>query len=269
MMRLAANLSLMFTEVPLLERFQAAKNAGFEVVEIQFPYVESIADLVAAKSAAGVEVCLINVPADDLMVGGEGLAAVPEKQAQFVQALSLCAEYANALQVKMVNVLPGRCLDNARKAQYRDTLISNLSKAATFFAEHDILVTFEAVNTRDMPNFIIHNTQQMLDVMNEVAHDNLKMQFDVYHMQIMDGQVSNSIQQYGHLIGHIQFADLPGRGEPFTGELSFANIFANIRDSAYHGYVAAEYKPTVVTQNSLGWMKQLDIAWLAGTARVK
>lgn len=268
-MRLVANLSLMFTEVPLLERFQAAKDAGFDVVEIQFPYVESIEDLVVAKNAAEVEVCLINVPADDLMVGGEGLAAVPEKQAQFEHALTLCCQYAKALEVKLVNVLPGRCVNHSRAVQYRNTLIQNLRKAAKLFAQHDILVTFEAVNIRDMPNFIIHSSQQMLDVISEVAHDNLKMQFDVYHMQIMDGQVDECIKQHGHLIGHIQFADVPGRGEPFTGQLNFAKIFADIRDSDYRGYLAAEYKPTVATKDSLSWMQQLDLAWLATQANVK
>lgn len=268
-MRLAANLSLMFTEVPLLERFQAAKDAGFHVVEIQFPYVESIDDLVAAKNAAEVEVCLINVPADDLMVGGEGLAAVPEKQAQFADALTLCCQYAQALEVRLVNVLPGRCVDHSRAAQYRATLIDNLGKAAKFFAKHDILVTFEAVNTRDMPDFLIHSSQQMLEVISDVDHENLKMQFDVYHMQIMDGHVDQCIKQYGHLIGHIQFADLPGRGEPFTGKLNFHQIFDDIRHSDYRGYVAAEYKPTVTTKDSLGWMKQLDLAWLSTQAKLK
>lgn len=258
-MRFAANLSLMFTEVPLLERFQAAKEAGFDVVEIQFPYVESIEALVAAKNAADVEVCLINVPADDLMTGGEGLAAVPEKQAQFQSAMELCAQYAKALGVKLVNVLPGRCHDKSRKDEYRATLIANLKTAAPFFAQRDILVTFEAVNTGDMPNFIIHNTQQMLEVMSEVAHENLKMQFDIYHMQIMDGQVRDSIKQYGDLIGHIQFADLPGRGEPSTGELDFTSIFTAIANSDYQGYVAAEYKPSVATKDSLAWMKQLGL----------
>lgn len=259
-MKLAANLSLMFTEVPLLERFQAAKDGGFDVVEIQFPYVETIDNLVSAKNIAGVEVCLINVPADDLMEGGEGLASVPEKVLQFDEALKLCKQYAKALGVKRVNVLPGRCLQQGRAANYRKTLIENLRKAANLFEKEGVEVTFEAVNTIDMPNFIIHNCQQMVDIINEVDHKNLKMQFDIYHMQIMDGQVSESIKNYHQLIGHIQFADVPGRGEPFTGELNFATIFQDILDSNYQGYIAAEYRPTVATQNSLAWMNQLGLS---------
>ncbi len=268
-MRLAANLSLMFTEVPLLERFELAANAGFKTVEIQFPYHEKIEDLVAAKQAANVEVCLINVPAGDLMVGGEGLACVPGEEEEFGKALRLCYKYAKALNVKLVNVLPGRCLDASKEGEYLNVLIHNLHKAAAAFAKYDILVTFEAVNTKDMPHFLIHSTQQMLDVITDVDHDNLKMQFDVYHMQIMDGHVDEALQHYGHLIGHIQFADVPGRGEPLSGNLNFHSIFEDIKYSHYHGYVAAEYKPTKKTEDTLRWMQDMDLKWLDEKAVLK
>jgi len=268
-MRLAANISLMFTELPLLERFQAAKNAGFHVVEIQFPYKEKIKDLVAAKEAAQVEVCLINVPAGDLMVGGEGLACVPGAEDEFKKALNICYKYAKALDVKLVNVLPGRCLEPANEYDYLETLKHNLSKAASAFGKHDILVTFEAINTRDMPGFLVHSTQQMLDIITDVDHDNLKMQFDIYHMQLMDGHVDECIEHYGHLIGHIQFSDVPGRGEPGTGNLNFIHIFEDIHRSHYHGYVAAEYKPTGNTLDSLQWMQEHDLTWLETKAVLK
>lgn len=268
-MRLAANLSLLFTEVPLLERFQAAKDAGFSVVEIQFPYEESIEDLKQAKDSAGVEVCLINVPAGDLMSGGEGLASVPEKRDEFDQALKQCYAYAKALDVKLVNVLPGRCLDENRREEYLKTLKTNLKKAAHAFSPHHILVTFEAINTRDMPGFLVHHSEQMHDILTEVNHPNLKMQFDIYHMQIMEGNVDETIKHYGDLIGHIQFADVPGRGEPFSGNLNFKALFEDIRFSHYHGYVAAEYKPTQSTQDTLHWMEQLDLAWMKEPVKLK
>ncbi len=268
-MRLAANISLLFTEVPLLERFQAAKDAGFHVVEIQFPYKEKIEDLVAAKKAADVEVCLINVPAGDLMVGGEGLACVPGEEGEFKKAMNLCYQYAKALDVKLVNVLPGRCLDPAKEDEYRDTLIHNLRRAANGFAKHHILVTFEAINTRDMHGFLIHSSQQMLDVILDVDHDNLKMQFDIYHMQLMDGHVDECIKHHGNMIGHIQFADTPNRGEPGSGNLNFIHIFDDIKCSHYHGYVAAEYKPTSNTQDSLQWMQEHDLSWLETKAVLK
>lgn len=262
-MRLVANLSLLFTEVPLLERFQAAADAGFKTVEIQFPYDENVADLVAAKQQAGVNVCLINVPADDLMTGGEGLACVTGKEAQFEDALKQAYIYAKALDVKMVNVLPGRCLDEARHAQYMETLKRNLTKAATVMQKHNILVTFEAVNTKDMPGFIIHHTQQMLDIMSQLNHPNLKMQYDIYHMQIMDGNVDETLRHHANMIGHIQFADVPGRGEPLSGNLNFKTIFEDIKNSHYHGYVSAEYRPSEGdTQASLSWLSQFDLEWL-------
>jgi hydroxypyruvate isomerase len=268
-MRLAANLSLMFTEVPLLERFMAAKKAGFKTVEIQFPYAESIEDLAKAKTESGVDVCLINVPAADLMEGGEGLACVPGKQEEFERAIQLCHQYAKALDVKLVNVLPGRCLDSSKRTEYLETLKDNLTKAATVFSRHNILVTFEAVNTKDMPGFLIYNSEQMHDIVAELDHSNLKMQFDIYHMQIMEGHVDETIKKYGDLIGHIQFADTPNRGEPSSGNLNFYNIFEDIHFSHYHGYVSAEYKPTKKTEDTLQWMQQFDLKFLDVPAKLK
>ena len=268
-MRLAANLSLMFTEVPLLERFMAAKQAGFKTVEIQFPYVESIDDLVKAKTQAGVDVCLINVPAGDLMEGGEGLACVSGKEAEFEAAIKQCYQYAKALDVKLVNVLPGRCMDKSRQPDYLKTLKLNLKKAAIAFSKHNILVTFEAVNTKDMPGFLVHSSEQMHDIMTELDQPNLKMQFDIYHMQIMEGHVDKTIKKYGDLIGHIQFADTPDRGEPLSGNLNFHDIFEDIRYSHYHGYVSAEYKPTTKTEDTLQWMQQFDLKFLDVPAKLK
>lgn len=262
-MRLVANLSLLFTEVPLLERFQAAADAGFKNVEIQFPYDENLDDLVTAKQQAGVEVCLINVPAADLMTGGEGLACVPNKEAEFEAALKLAYTYAKGLGVKMLNVLPGRCLDASQHLAYMNTLKKNLVKAASVMQKHHILVTFEAVNTKDMPGFLIHHTEQMLDILAELNHSNLKMQYDIYHMQIMDGNVDETLRHHSNMIGHIQFADVPGRGEPFSGNLNFKSIFDDIKNSHYHGYVSAEYRPSEGdTKASLAWMEQFDLEWL-------
>lgn len=261
-MRLACNLSLMFTEVPLLQRFQQAADAGFKTVEVQFPYEESVENLVAAKNAAGVNVCLINVPAGDLMQGGEGLAAVPGKEQEFDDAMRLCAKYAKALGVKAVNVLPGRCEFKGQEEIYLSVLKKNLSRAASALEKIGILCTFEAINTQDMPGFLVHSSQQMLDIMDELNHPNLKIQFDVYHMQIMDSRVDEMIRHHAHQIGHIQFSDVPGRGEPDSGQLNFKQIFSSIAHSDYKGYVAAEYKPTGTTQDSLAWMEKYDLDWL-------
>jgi len=261
-MRLACNLSLMFTEVPLLERFKKAADAGFKTVEIQFPYEETVEELVAAKAEANVEVCLINVPAGDLMQGGEGLASVPGKEKEFEEALKLCAKYVKALDVKAVNVLPGRCDFKGQETIYLKTFVKNVKRAAIALEKIGVLCTFEAINTQDMPGFLIHSVDQMLSVIDQVQHPNLKMQFDIYHMQIMDGRIDEILRNHGKDIGHIQFADVPGRGEPDSGQLNFKQIFSSIAHSEYKGYVAAEYKPTGKTEDSLQWMDRYDLDWL-------
>ena len=253
-MKLAANLSMLFTEQPLLERFAAAKAAGFNAVEIQFPYVEKVADIKAQLKENDLECVLINVPAGDLMAGGEGLASVPGKEAEFAAALVECLSYVTSLRVKRVNVLPGRCLDESKYPQYLETFKRNLNTAAEMFKPLGVTVTFEAINTFDMPGFVIHNVQQMLDVVEESKHDNIKMQFDVYHMARMEeGDISAIISRLGDQIGHIQFADVPGRGEPGTGGLDFKSIFYAIEYSSYKGWVGAEYKPTKNTEDTLRW----------------
>jgi hydroxypyruvate isomerase len=253
-MKLAANLSMLFHEQPLLERFGAAKSAGFNAVEIQFPYVETVADIKAQLKEQDLECVLINVPAGDLMEGGEGLASVPGKEAEFAAALVECLSYATSLRVKQVNVLPGRCKDESKRAQYLATFKRNLNTAADMFKPLGITVTFEAINTFDMPGFLIHNVQQMLEVMAESDRDNIKMQFDIYHMARMEsGDISAMISRLGNQIGHIQFADAPGRGEPGTGNLDFKSIFYAIEYSSYDGWVGAEYKPTKNTEDTLRW----------------
>ena len=257
-MKLAANLSMLFNEQPLLERFSAAKAAGFNAVEIQFPYVESVANIKAQLKEHDLECVLINVPAGDLMEGGEGIASVPGKEAEFAAALVECLSYVTSLRIKRVNVLPGRCIDESKREQYLNTFKRNLNIAAQMFKPLGVTVTFEAINTFDMPGFLIHNVQQMLEVVAESEHDNIKMQFDIYHMARMEEEnVSAIISRLGNQIGHIQFADVPGRGEPGTGELDFKAIFYAIEYSTYDGWVAAEYKPTKYTEDTLRWKQYI------------
>ena len=262
-MKLAANISMLFTEQPLLERFSAAKAAGFNAVEIQFPYVENVADLKARLKEHDLECILINVPAGDLMEGGEGLASVPGKEAEFAAALVECLSYVTSLGVKRVNVLPGRCFDESKCEQYLSTFKRNLNTAAQMFKPLGITVMFEAINTFDMPGFVIHNVDQMLEIVEDCEHENIKMQFDIYHMARMEaGDISTIISRLGDKIGHIQFADAPGRGEPGTGDLDFKSIFYAIEYSTYEGWVSAEYKPTKYTEETLRW-KQFITSSLA------
>lgn len=256
MLRFSANLSLLFTEVELRERFRAARQCGFDAVEIQFPYALPAAEIASLLQENGLQLVLFNVDADDLLQGGEGLAAVPEKRAQFREALRQCAEYAAVLRPHALNVLPGRCLDNARYDEYLQTFKDNLRLALQTFAPLGVKTVFEAINTVDMPGFILHSGEQMLLILEEFKNPNLFMQYDIYHMQRMGEDIEEFMTRHGNKIGHIQFADCPGRGQPGTGSIDFTKLFASIAQTDYNGWVGAEYKPAGTTQASLGWLRQ-------------
>jgi len=257
MLNFTSNLSLLFTEVALIDRFKAAKQAGFNAVEIQFPYELSAAAIKDKLGEYGLKLVLFNVDAADLLQGGEGLACVPEKRDQFKQALIQTVEYAKLLKPEAINILPGRCQDSSRLAHYLDTFKENLCFAVDAFAPLGIKTVFEAINIHDMPGFIIHSGEQMLDVLKELNRAELLMQYDIYHMQMMGEKPGQFIAEHADKIGHIQFADCPGRGQPGTGRIDFERLFAAIESSAYAGWVGAEYKPVGATADSLGWLKHL------------
>ncbi|MGZ8191245.1 MAG: hydroxypyruvate isomerase family protein [Methylococcaceae bacterium] len=255
MLNFTANLSLLFTEVELIDRFKAAKQQGFNAVEIQFPYALSAKTLQEALEDLQLKLVLFNVAADNLLDNGEGLACVPEKREQFQQAVAQAVNYAEILKPETINVLPGRCLNKNRQLEYLETFKENLCFAAETFAPLGIKTVFEAINTRDMPGFIIHSGQQMLNVLEESNIPNLFMQYDIYHMQMMGEKPEEFINQYADKIGHIQFADCPGRGQPGTGQINFERIFSVIEKSVYSGWVGAEYKPVGTTTESLNWFQ--------------
>ncbi len=256
MLRFSANLSLLFTEVPLQQRFQAAKEQGFDAVEIQFPYNLSAEFIRQELGKQQLKLVLFNVDADDLLQGGEGLAAAPEKQQQFKEAIANTVAYAKILKPDVINVLPGRCFNKARLVTYQQTFKKNLCYAIATFSPLGIKTVFEAINTIDMPDFIIHSSEQMLALMNEINHPDLLIQYDIYHMQMMQEDPASFIQQHTDHIGHIQFADCPGRHQPGTGTIDYKKLFSIIKASPYKGWVGAEYKPLNNTQASLNWLKE-------------
>ena len=255
MLNFAANLSVLFTEVELINRFKAAKQAEFEAVEIQFPYSLNAETLKNILEEQQLKLVLFNVDADDLLKGGEGLACVPEKQDQFRQAVAQTLEYAKLLEPEAINILPGRCFKADRKQEYLETFKENLHFAVEAFTPLGIKTLFEAINSHDMPGFIIHNSQQMLDILNELSLPKLFMQYDIYHAQMMGDKPEEFIGRYADKIGHIQFADCPGRGQPGTGQIDFERIFSVIEKSAYLGWIGAEYNPVGTTSESLDWLK--------------
>ena len=255
MLNFTANLSLLFTESALIDRFKIAKQAGFNAVEIQFPYDLSPAAIKDKLDEYDLKLVLFNLAAADLLQGGEGLACVPEKCDQFRQAIAQAVEYAELLKPEVINVLPGRCLDKSRLEQYLETFNENLCFAIDTFSPLGIKTLFEAVNTHDMPGFIIHSGAQMLNVLDQLNRLELFMQYDIYHMQMMNEKPHEFIAEYADLIGHIQFADCPGRGQPGTGQIDFDRVFSAIEQSTYSGWVGAEYKPVGATTESLDWLR--------------
>ncbi len=258
MLQFSANLSLLFTELKLSERFQAAKQAGFDAVEIQFPYTLPAEHIKNILDQQQLKLILFNIDADDLLQGGEGLSCVPEKKQQFKEALDQAKSYAEILQPVAINVLPGRCLQGAEhKAEYLSTFIDNLSLATEAFSPLGIKTVFEAINTVDMPGFLIHSGQQMLEIFQQLNHPQLFMQYDIYHMDQMKEDYIEFIKQHAEKIAHIQFADNPGRHQPSTGKIDFSALFAAIEKSNYSGWVGAEYKPQDATKHSLDWLSKV------------
>ncbi|MBS4049827.1 MAG: TIM barrel protein [Methylomonas sp.] len=255
MLRFSANLSMLFTELPLPARFQAAKQHGFAAVEIQFPYDLPAAAIQALLREHDLKLVLFNVDADDLLRGGEGLAAVPEKQARFKAAVAQACDYAQLLKPDCINVLPGRCLDVGRLAGYQQTFKDNLVYAADVFADIGVTTVFEAINSHDMPGFIVDGSSRMLSIWHELSHPRLRLQYDIYHMSRMGEDCAAFLSQHIDKIAHIQFADCPGRGQPGSGTLDFAALFEQIAGLPYKGWVGAEYKPGPCTADGLAWMK--------------
>ena len=253
MPRFSANLSLLFTELPLLERFSAARECGFLAAEIQFPYETPAEHIKTQIDLTGLELVLINVPAGDFVNGGEGLAAVPSKRQEFIDAVNKAAEYADILRPKFINVLPGCCFEIDCLDQYMATFISNLRHVADVFLNKRIKVVFEAVNTKDRPGFLIHNSKQLVQVLEELKHSNVYLQYDIYHMHTMGEDYLAFLRSYLGKVGHIQFADSPGRHQPGTGQIDFDKLFSAIDACGYKGWLGAEYRPSGPTRDSLDW----------------
>jgi hydroxypyruvate isomerase len=255
MPRLCANISLLFNEVSLPERFAAAAAAGFEAVEIQFPYeFEGIA-LSRAAHAAGVEVVLINLPAGDWSKGERGIACLPGRETEFRDGVDAGIRYARALGCRRINCLSGIAPSDGSAGAMRETFISNLRYAADRLSREGIELMIEPQNTRTFPGVYLRGTAQALAVMDEVNTANLKLQYDVFHMQIMEGDVSTTIASNIGRIGHVQVADVPGRHEPGSGELNIPYILRRLDELRYAGWVGAEYVPAAATAAGLAWAR--------------
>ena len=256
MPRFAANLTMLFTELPFLERFAAARQAGFDAVEFLFPYAwpaKQIRDLLDQHRLLLV---LHNLPAGDWDAGERGIACMPERVTEFREGVELAISYAQALGVTQLNCLVGKAPDGLDPKLPDQTLVDNLSYAAAALQAHQIRLLIEPINTYDIPGFHLNSTAQALDLMARVRSDNLFLQYDIYHMQRTEGELAGHLQRHLERISHVQLADNPGRHEPGTGEIHWPFVFAHLDAIGYRGWVGCEYKPKTTTIEGLGWMQR-------------
>ena len=260
MPRFSANVSMLFAEVELPGRFDAAARAGFKAVEIQFPYAFDKDMLAERASRAGVEVVLINLTAGDLEKGDRGIACLPARVGEFRDALGQGIEYARALGCPQMNCLAGCPTGRIDVAKLRETFISNLRFAAGELSRAGIDLLIEPVNTRTFPGSYLKNSGQAIAIMDEANLPNLKLQYDLFHMQIMEGDLAKTIEACLPRIGHMQFADVPGRHEPGSGEIHFPYLFDWIDSIGYSGWIGAEYVPAAGTEAGLAWFQRYRVA---------
>ena len=222
MPRFAANLTMLFTELPFMQRFEAAARAGFEAVEYLFPYAVPKQELAAALRANRLEQVLHNLPAGNWDGGERGIACLPDRVAEFREGVAMAIDYATALGCPRVNCLAGKLPEGATRQDVQPTLVENLRYAARELQAAGIQLLVEPINSFDIPGFFLTRTDQALALIDEVGSPNLFVQYDIYHAQRMEGELGNTLRQHLPRIGHIQLADNPGRGEPGTGELNYA-----------------------------------------------
>jgi hydroxypyruvate isomerase len=252
MPKLAANLSMLFTERDFLDRFAAARAAGFRHVEYQFPYACAPADIAAAASKAGVSVVLHNIPAGDATKGERGIACLPGREAEFREGVERAIEYAAAVRCPRLNCLAGLAPVDRR---HFDTLVANVRYAARRLGEVGIQLMIEAINTRSVPGFFLNGSQQAIEVLNAAGEGNAFLQYDLFHMQIMEGNLACTMERLLPRIGHVQIADVPDRHEPGSGEINFHFLLAHLDRIGYSGWVGCEYNPRGDTLEGLTWAK--------------
>ena len=258
MPKFAANLTMLFNEVDFLDRFDAAAKAGFRGVEYLFPYAYDKNQLAEKLKTLKLTQVLHNLPAGDWAGGERGIACLPARVGEFQDGVSQAIGYATALGCQQINCLAGIAPAGAAADMLRNTFVDNLRFAAGKLKTAGIKLLIEPINTFDIPGFFLSRTAQALEIMSDVGSDNLFLQYDVYHMQRMEGELGATLTKLMPRIGHIQIADNPGRHEPGTGEINYPYILQLIDSLGYGGWVGCEYKPKGTTVEGLGWIKELS-----------
>jgi hydroxypyruvate isomerase len=254
-MKFSANLSFMYTEVPFLERFAAAAKDGFKAVEYVSPYVAPAEEIAGLLKTHGLEQALFNLPAGNWDGGERGIGCLPDRVGEFQQGVDTAIRYGQTLTCKKINCLAGIAPKGVSAEVLESTLVANLQYAAPRLADAGIALVLEPINLRDIPGFYVSTTNHAERLLDAVGSDNLTIQYDVYHMQVMQGDLVPTYERLRHRIGHIQIADNPGRNEPGTGEINYAFVLREIERLGYDGWIGCEYKPKAGTTAGLGWMK--------------
>ena len=252
-----ANLSLLFTEVSFLDRFAAARGNGFDAVEFLFPYAYDADDIAERLSRHKLTPVLHNLPAGDWVAGERGMACDPRRTGEFQDSVALALEYARELGVRRLHCLAGKLPPQLAPERARATYIDNLRFAAAQLLPHGIALLIEPINNKDFPDYFLTGSAQAAAIIADCACANLRLQYDVYHMQRMEGELARNLRTLLPLIGHIQVADNPGRHEPGSGEINYRYLFALLDELGYEGWVGCEYHPQGYTVAGLKWRSNL------------
>ncbi len=256
MPRFAANLSMMFTEVDFLDRFDAAARAGFRGVEFLFPYDHPAGEIRRRLDGAGLTQALFNMPPGDWAKGERGMACLPGRQAEFREGVKRALDYAAALDCKLVHCMAGIVPAGVASVTAGAVYAANLAWAAEQAHAAGVKLVIEPINHRDMPGYFLNTQAQGAAIVEAIGRDRLGLQFDVYHVQVTEGDITKRMEQFMPVIAHMQVADVPARNEPGTGEIGWKFVFARMDALGYQGWVGCEYRPAGATAAGLGWLKQ-------------
>jgi hydroxypyruvate isomerase len=248
---------MLFNEVPFLDRFERAAQAGFTAVEFLFPYAYAAADIKQRLDANGLTLVLHNLPAGDWDAGERGIACHPDRVAEFRAGVAKAIGYAKALGVGQLNCLAGKAPAGIGDVVLHQTFVDNLRFAAGELKAAGLRLLIEPINTYDIPGFYLNRTAQAVALLDEVGADNAFVQYDIYHAQRMEGELAATVKKHLPRIGHIQLADNPGRNEPGTGEINWPFLLAHLDRIGYSGWIGCEYKPATTTEAGLGWRQRL------------
>ncbi len=260
MPRFSANLSFLFGEVPFLERFGEAAHAGFRAVEFTFPYEWQAGDIAAEVAKHGLEVALLNAPPGEVAAGDRGLASLPGREHEFAASIAIGLRYAKELACRRLHVMAGVVpvdADATERERRRRLYVRHLKLACDEAAAQGVTITIEPLNPRDMPGYLLRTQAEAHAIREEVGAPNLKVQFDLYHTQIVEADLTEELRRYLPQVGHIQIAGVPGRHEPNVGEINYEWIFRLLDELRYDGYVGCEYRPLAGTAEGLAWMYRL------------